>query len=216
MTKENKRTTLIGKSLIETIREQIQKEQEKNEEDEENHSTVVDEKRLDWIWSVISELRLKSVTANDIIQERDGTLRGPTHDFDIVEAMDQRLVTGTLFSDIVKIFLKKILASGLDVYREQQKRRHEHEQETMKQEQQQQQGNKTEGEAQTAIEKLLVPVHIYEGIQKTLAFDFLTNQYMGSPATPPLSETQLLQISQQKRKQEEDEDEDIVMNETTN
>ncbi|KAG2222123.1 hypothetical protein INT45_007559, partial [Circinella minor] len=192
---ENKRTTCIGKSILKTLREEIQKEEA---------STLFDETCLDWIWSVISELRLKSIIANDIIQEKDGTLRGPTHDFNIMEAMDQRLVTGHLFSTLVKLFLKKLLGSGLHVYYEQQKRK-------------QQEMNKKkeeEEEGQTTLEKLLVPVHIYEGIQKIPTFDFLTNQYMGPPPPSTLSNISLvptLQQQKRKRKEEEEEQEDIVM-----
>ncbi|KAI9489881.1 hypothetical protein BDB00DRAFT_931609 [Zychaea mexicana] len=172
-TGESKRTS--GKALIETIRESIQQE------------NGIDEGHVDWIWSVIAQLPLKGVVANAMIQDRDGTLRGPTRDFEIVEAMDQRLVTGSLFAGMVRVFLKRILQSALDVYQKQ--RQQEQEEQEQEEEDDEEEGEEDErGEAQT--EKLLVPVHIYEGILQNQEFDFLTNQYMGPSSLSSLSLTE--------------------------
>ncbi|KAI8137701.1 yeats family-domain-containing protein [Fennellomyces sp. T-0311] len=137
-----------GQSLITLIRENLEQ------------GGLVDEGHVDWIWSVIAQLRLKGVIANDMIEDRDGMLRGPTRDFDIIEAMDQRLVTGNLLVQIAKVFLRRLIKSSLEVYE--------------KQREQEQQG-------ENDSDKILVPIHIYQGAQQDPNFDVLTNQYMGPP-----------------------------------
>ncbi|CDH50369.1 yeats domain-containing protein 2 [Lichtheimia corymbifera JMRC:FSU:9682] len=131
-----------GASIIKTISEMVADE-------------ATDEQQLDWVWSVIGQLRLRGVVANDIVADREGNLRGPHRDFDLAAAMEQRVYTGNLISQLVRVFLKRMLHAGIDIYNRQQ-----------------QQENQPK-------DKLLVPLHIYEGLRSVPQFDFLTNQYMG-------------------------------------
>lgn len=68
---------------------------------------VVNERSLDWIWSVVGQLRLKSVIANDMLLGKDGNLQGPTSSFDLSSAMKQRLVVGNILTQ-VKTHTKKL------------------------------------------------------------------------------------------------------------
>lgn len=61
---------------------------------------VANERAMDWIWSVVGQLRLKSVIANDMTLGRDGNLQGPTSDFDLPSAMEQRLLVGNLLTQV--------------------------------------------------------------------------------------------------------------------
>lgn len=131
-----------GASIIKTISDMVADE-------------TTDEQQLDWIWSVIGQLRLRGVVANDMVTDREGNLRGSHRDFDLAAAMEQRIYTGNLISQLVRVFLKRMLHAGIDVYNRQQQQ-----------------------ESQPK-DKLLVPLHIYEGIRSIPQFDFLTNQYMG-------------------------------------
>lgn len=117
-----------------------------------------DERHIDWIWSVVKQLRLKGVIATDMVTGKDGTLKGPTADFDLYTACNQRLVVGTLLAHATRAFLKRVLDAGVNVLKEQQ---------------QQQQGQGT------STSKALVPLHIYDAVQRVEELDFLTNKYMG-------------------------------------
>jgi hypothetical protein len=64
---------------------------------------VANERSLDWIWSVVGQLRLKSVIANDMLLAKDGNLQGPTSGFDLSSAMNQRLVVGNILTQVQKI-----------------------------------------------------------------------------------------------------------------
>lgn len=61
---------------------------------------VANERSLDWIWSVVGQLRLKSVIANDMLLAKDGNLQGPTSAFDLSSAMNQRLVVGNILTQV--------------------------------------------------------------------------------------------------------------------
>ncbi|KAI9269379.1 hypothetical protein BY458DRAFT_436621 [Sporodiniella umbellata] len=65
-----------------------------------NHSNVTNERALDWIWSVVAQLRLKTITANDMTLGKDGNLQGPKADFDLSSAMEQRLMVGSLLAQV--------------------------------------------------------------------------------------------------------------------
>lgn len=67
-----------------------------------NTMDVANERSLDWIWSVVGQLRLKSVIANDMLLAKDGNLQGPTSDFDLSSAMSQRLVVGNIMTQVKK------------------------------------------------------------------------------------------------------------------
>ena len=142
-----------GVSIIKTICDMVADE-------------ATDEQQLDWIWSVIGQLRLRGVVANDMVTDREGNLRGPHRDFDLSTAMEQRVYTGNLISQLVRVFLKRVLHAGIDIYN-----------------QQQQQENQPK-------DKLLVPLHIYKGIQSVPQFDFLTNQYMGPSSSSSSTDNQ--------------------------
>lgn len=61
---------------------------------------VANERSLDWMWSVVGQLRLKSVIANDMLLAKDGNLQGPTSSFDLSSAMNQRLVVGNILTQV--------------------------------------------------------------------------------------------------------------------
>lgn len=122
---------------------------------EQRLSTVEDERQMDWIWSVVKQLRLKGVIANDMVLGRDGSLKGPTPDFDLVAAMNQRLVAGSLLMQAVRAFLRRLLNASIDVYSEQLQSRDQ------------------------GTDKMLTPVHVYQAARRVQEFDFLTNAYMG-------------------------------------
>lgn len=63
---------------------------------------VANERSLDWIWSVMGQLRMKSVIANDMLLAKDGNLQGPTPTFDLSSAMNQRLVVGNIMTQVHK------------------------------------------------------------------------------------------------------------------
>lgn len=82
-------------------------------------ANVANERALDWIWSVVAQLRLKSITANDMTLGKDGNLQGPTADFDLPLAMEQRLLVGNLLTQVRKkkrisksVFLTHILGDA--------------------------------------------------------------------------------------------------------
>ncbi|KAI8099183.1 uncharacterized protein BX664DRAFT_15336 [Halteromyces radiatus] len=112
------------------------------------------ERSLDWIWSVIAPLRLKTMVANNISMSRQGQLQMRTGEEDLMTAMDQRLVVGQLFLQLTKLFLKKILTHGVAIWQKEKD--------------------------QEKKNKLLVPYHIHQAIQQVDHFDFLTNAYMGT------------------------------------
>ncbi|KAI9471801.1 MAG: hypothetical protein EXX96DRAFT_490126 [Benjaminiella poitrasii] len=64
---------------------------------------VANERALDWIWSVVGQLRLKSVIANDMLFAKDGNLQGPIPGFDLYAAMNQRLVVGNIITQVRKL-----------------------------------------------------------------------------------------------------------------
>lgn len=68
---------------------------------------VANERLLDWIWSVVGQLRLKSVIANDMLLAKDGNLQGPTSSFDLASAMKQRLVVGNILTQVRDIINKQ-------------------------------------------------------------------------------------------------------------
>ncbi|KAI8091278.1 yeats family-domain-containing protein [Gilbertella persicaria] len=115
---------------------------------------VANERSLDWIWSVVGQLRLKSVIANDMLLAKDGNLQGPTSDFDLAAAMSQRLVVGNVLTQATRIFLKRLLDKTVNISRKQD--------------------NATDKST-----RMIVPYHVYQAAQQTQEFDFLTNQYMG-------------------------------------
>lgn len=116
---------------------------------------VAHERSLDWIWSVVGQLRLKSVIANDMLLAKDGNLQGPTASFDLAAAMKQRLVVGNILAQATRVFLKKLVQETVNTCRKEE-----------------------EGSADKST-KMMVPYHIYQAAQHTPEFDFLTNQYMG-------------------------------------
>jgi hypothetical protein len=61
---------------------------------------IANERNLDWIWSVVGQLRLKSVIANDMLLAKDGNLQGPTSSFDLASAMNQRLAVGNILAQV--------------------------------------------------------------------------------------------------------------------
>ncbi|CAO3675469.1 unnamed protein product [Rhizopus stolonifer] len=134
------------KELIENIKKRCYQE----------GANVANERALDWVWSVVAQLRLKSITANDMTLGKDGNLQGPTADFDLPSAMEQRLLVGNLLTQATRAFLKKLINKTVDVCYEQE-----------------------QGSADKST-KMMVPYHIYQAVQKTEDFDFLTNQHMGT------------------------------------
>lgn len=65
---------------------------------------VANERSIDWIWSVVGQLRLKSVIANDMMFGRDGNLQGPTSNFDLKSAMNQRITVGNILLRVSHLF----------------------------------------------------------------------------------------------------------------
>ncbi|GAA5816070.1 hypothetical protein MFLAVUS_009592 [Mucor flavus] len=120
-----------------------------------NTMDVANERSLDWIWSVVGQLRLKSVIANDMLLAKDGNLQGPTSDFDLSSAMSQRLVVGNIMAQATRVFLKKLVNKTVNICRKEE-----------------------EGSADKST-KMMVPYHVYQAAQQTEELDFLTNQYMG-------------------------------------
>ncbi|CAO0796640.1 unnamed protein product [Mucor circinelloides] len=116
---------------------------------------VANERSLDWIWSVVGQLRLKSVIANDMLLAKDGNLQGPTSSFDLASAMKQRLVVGNILTQATRVFLKKLVNETVNICHKEE-----------------------EGSADKST-KMMVPYHIYQATQQKDEFDFLTNQYMG-------------------------------------
>ncbi|KAI7871597.1 hypothetical protein BDF14DRAFT_1962635 [Spinellus fusiger] len=115
--------------------------------------SMTNERCLDWIWSVVSQLRLKTVVANDITFARDGSLQILTSSADVETIADQRLVTGNIMAQATRAFLKRLLTASIDVWSK-------------------------EKDADSG-EKMLVPHHIYQATQAIDSFDFLTHKYMG-------------------------------------
>ncbi|CEP11888.1 hypothetical protein [Parasitella parasitica] len=116
---------------------------------------VANERSLDWIWSVVGQLRLKSVIANDMLFGKDGNLQGPTSSFDLESAMEQRLVVGNILTQATRVFLKNLISHTVNICHKEE-----------------------EGSADKST-KMMVPYHIYQATQQREEFDFLTNQYMG-------------------------------------
>ncbi|KAI9022955.1 hypothetical protein CLU79DRAFT_131361 [Phycomyces nitens] len=114
---------------------------------------VANERYVDWIWSVMNQLRLKTVVANDMTLARDGSLQGPTPSFDLNGAIDQRLEVGNIMAQATRVFLKRILDASMEVW--------------------------TKEHDTDPGDKLLVPHHVYQATQNVDTFDFLTNRYMG-------------------------------------
>lgn len=81
-----------------------------------NTMDVANERSLDWIWSVVGQLRLKSVIANDMLLAKDGNLQGPTSDFDLSSAMSQRLVVGNIMAQVKTQKNTKINKYGFLIY----------------------------------------------------------------------------------------------------
>ncbi|KAI7901072.1 uncharacterized protein BX663DRAFT_562767 [Cokeromyces recurvatus] len=125
---------------------------------------VVNERTLDWIWSVVGQLRLKSVIANDMLLAKNGNLQGPMPGFDLSAAMNQRLVVGNILTQATRVFLKKLINQTLNACRKED-----------------------EGSANKST-KMMVPYHIYQALQQREEFDFLTNQYMASEEEPTKQE----------------------------
>ncbi|CEI88107.1 hypothetical protein RMCBS344292_02507 [Rhizopus microsporus] len=100
----------------------------------------------------------KPKTSEEEIQRRrrDGNLQGPTSDFDLPSAMEQRLLVGNLLTQATRTFLKKLITKTVDLCHEQE-----------------------QGSADKSI-KMMVPYHIYQTVQNNEEFDFLSNQYMGT------------------------------------
>ncbi|KAI8980462.1 hypothetical protein BDB01DRAFT_851750 [Pilobolus umbonatus] len=125
----------------------------------EDMMDIPNERALDWIWSVVGQLRLKTVTANDMLLGKDGNLQGPTVNFDLISAMNQRLAVGNIMTQATRIFLKRLIRKTLDIcYKEE--------------------------EGSSSASKMMVPYHLYQAIQRSEEFDFLTNQYMGPEKEP--------------------------------
>lgn len=122
---------------------------------DEDNMDVAHERSLDWIWSVVGQLRLKSVIANDMLLAKDGNLQGPTSSFDLASAMKQRLVVGNLLAQTTRVFLKKLVHQTVNTCRKEE-----------------------QGSADKST-KMMVPYHVYQSAQQKEEFDFLTNQYMG-------------------------------------
>lgn len=78
---------------------------------------VANERSLDWIWSVVGQLRLKSVIANDMLLAKDGNLQGPTSAFDLSCAMNQRLVVGNILTQVEEIQIAAYLDLVLIVHK---------------------------------------------------------------------------------------------------
>lgn len=60
------------------------------------------ERGLDWIWAAVDQLRLPSVIANDIVQTRDGDIQTKDDRCTLEEAIDQRLVAGSLLYEVTR------------------------------------------------------------------------------------------------------------------
>ncbi|KAI8333172.1 hypothetical protein BC941DRAFT_504951 [Chlamydoabsidia padenii] len=123
--------------------------------------TTGDERTLDWMWSVIAQLRLKGMIGNELsLSRQSGQLHFQRPNvpsvMDLTTAMDQRLVVGQLFVQITKLFIKKLLAGGVEIWKKERR-----DDETM---------------------KLLVPYHIHQAAKRIPNMDFLTNAYMGTKA----------------------------------
>jgi hypothetical protein len=58
------------------------------------------ERGLDWIWASVDQLRLPSVIANDIVQTRDGSLQTKDDRCSLEDAIDQRMVAGSLLLEV--------------------------------------------------------------------------------------------------------------------
>jgi hypothetical protein len=58
------------------------------------------ERGLDWIWASVDQLRLPRVIANDIVQTRDGDIQTKDDRCTLEEAIDQRLVAGSLMYEV--------------------------------------------------------------------------------------------------------------------
>ncbi|KAI8374352.1 uncharacterized protein BYT42DRAFT_594493 [Radiomyces spectabilis] len=56
------------------------------------HMDVANERTLDWIWSVVGQLQLKGMIANDMAVTRDGQVQRLVSGLDLQAAMEQRLV----------------------------------------------------------------------------------------------------------------------------
>src|ERR1700740_2785404 len=63
------------------------------------------ERALDWIWATVDELRLQTVIANDIIQTRDGGINTNDDRCSLEDAIDQRLVAGSVIYEVWILFL---------------------------------------------------------------------------------------------------------------
>ncbi|KAI8578901.1 hypothetical protein K450DRAFT_245038 [Umbelopsis ramanniana AG] len=123
------------------------------------------ERGLDWIWASVDQLRLPSVIANDIVQTRDGDIQTKDDRCTLEEAIDQRLVAGSLLYEATKVLLRRILKGSANIYRNESSS-----------------DNTTSPSNHDQIEpyerKLLVPNHVYQCLQKEDQFDFLTNKHL--------------------------------------
>ncbi|KAI8072413.1 yeats family-domain-containing protein [Gongronella butleri] len=115
--------------------------------------------QLDWIWKVISDLRLRSMVGNDIAQSKHGQLhlqRSADRQLDLSAAMQQRLIVGDIVLLATKMFLRRLLLSGLAIC-------------------------KVHGQsADDRGKKMLVPYHIHQAATMMKDFDFLTCKFMGT------------------------------------
>ncbi|CAO3594539.1 unnamed protein product [Absidia cylindrospora] len=119
----------------------------------------VDDRALDWVWSVIAQLRLKHMIGHDITVARNGQLqfqRPIEPEMNCDTAMEQRLIVGNLFVQLTKVFLKKMLKGGVAMWQ------------------------KEKDQDSDKSSKLLVPYHIHQAVRQMPSMDFLTNAYMGT------------------------------------
>ncbi|CAG8457423.1 16589_t:CDS:10 [Acaulospora morrowiae] len=133
---------------------------------------VSDPQGIDWIWSVIDQLKLSGVMATKLICDSGGKVLVENGDANI--AIKQRLETGNLIFQLTKVFLKDLINKSVKIYNaELLDDQFAPDNRSF--------NNFTFDTYLRRSRKLLVPYHLYQAVQTNLdTFDFLNGEGLAS------------------------------------
>lgn len=64
---------------------------------------AIRERGIDWIWQTVDQLRLPGVIANNMVEMRDGTITVKDERSSLSDAMDQRLIAGSVLYEVSSV-----------------------------------------------------------------------------------------------------------------
>ncbi|KAG2179921.1 hypothetical protein INT43_003708, partial [Umbelopsis isabellina] len=68
-------------------------------------SSAIRERGIDWIWQIVDQLRLPGVIANNMVEMRDGSITVKDERGSLVDAMDQRLIAGSILYEVSSVVI---------------------------------------------------------------------------------------------------------------